>query len=196
MQDSTRGPAVLNLGSMGRHVLVRTMNGFVIESFPHSGGRRLRPCRLSAGVPQEGNVHPIGYTCLFRISRSLPGFGWPMTARSPRTVKGQYALLFPLHFVRCDVCCCGAVAPRVTAALLGRFLPRLGPLAPASGPFLNQRRHRSGESRCPIRLPPGKAATPRSRSRPGNPPAPRGPRPSEQSRASARIAARPCRARG
>src|ERR1700751_54666 len=32
-------------------------------------------------------------------------------------------------------CCCGAVAPRVTAALLGRFLPRLGPLAPASGPF-------------------------------------------------------------
>src|SRR3981189_2443807 len=49
--------------------------------------------------------------------------------------KGQYHLLFPLHFVRCGVCCCGAVAPRVTAALLGRFLPRLGPLAIASGPF-------------------------------------------------------------
>src|SRR5579883_3045188 len=32
-------------------------------------------------------------------------------------------------------CCCGAVTPRVTAALLGRFLPRLGPLATASGPF-------------------------------------------------------------
>src|SRR5713101_6317836 len=49
--------------------------------------------------------------------------------------KGQYHLLFPLPFVRCGVCCCGAVAPRVTAALLGRFLPRLGPLARASGPF-------------------------------------------------------------
>src|SRR5476649_970309 len=30
---------------------------------------------------------------------------------------------------------CGAVAPRAIAALLGRFLPRLGPLANASGPF-------------------------------------------------------------
>src|SRR5712671_5152219 len=49
--------------------------------------------------------------------------------------KGQYHLLFPLRFVRCGVTYCGAVAPRVTAALLGRFLPRLGPLAHASGPF-------------------------------------------------------------
>src|ERR1700676_1564705 len=49
--------------------------------------------------------------------------------------KGQYHLLFPLRFVRCGVSYCGAVAPRVTAALLGRFLPRLGPLATASGPF-------------------------------------------------------------
>jgi hypothetical protein len=31
--------------------------------------------------------------------------------------------------------CCGAVTPCVIAALLGRFLPRLGPLANASGPF-------------------------------------------------------------
>jgi len=31
--------------------------------------------------------------------------------------------------------CCGAVALRVTAALLGRFLPRLGPLVFTSGPF-------------------------------------------------------------
>src|SRR5881275_2455756 len=40
----------------------------------------------------------------------------------------------------CTLCsavayCCGAVAPRAIAALLGRFLPRLGPLAFASGPF-------------------------------------------------------------
>src|SRR5262249_16072135 len=59
---------------------------------------------------------------------SLPGANWC-------TEKRQHYLLFPLPCVRCGVCCCGAVAPRVTAALLGRFLPRLGPLAPASGPF-------------------------------------------------------------
>src|ERR1700730_4776302 len=40
----------------------------------------------------------------------------------------------------CTLCsavayCCGAVAPCAIAALLGRFLPRLGPLANASGPF-------------------------------------------------------------
>src|SRR3954453_10208401 len=31
--------------------------------------------------------------------------------------------------------CCGAVGPRPIAALLGRFLPRLGPLVHLSGPF-------------------------------------------------------------
>src|SRR3954453_23112823 len=31
--------------------------------------------------------------------------------------------------------CCGAVAPRAIAALLGGFLPRLGPLVHSSGPF-------------------------------------------------------------
>ena len=31
--------------------------------------------------------------------------------------------------------CCGAVALRVTAALLGRFLPRLGPLVHYERPF-------------------------------------------------------------
>src|SRR5579864_1932256 len=40
----------------------------------------------------------------------------------------------------CTLCiavayCCGAVAPRAIAALLGRFLPRLGPLVHSSGPF-------------------------------------------------------------
>ena len=40
----------------------------------------------------------------------------------------------------CTLCsavayCCGAVAPRAVAALLGRFLPRLGPLVHSSGPF-------------------------------------------------------------
>src|SRR5581483_12167224 len=45
----------------------------------------------------------------------------------------------------CTLCsavayCCGAVAPCAIAALLGRFLPRLGPLAFASGPFFFTRR--------------------------------------------------------
>ena len=44
------------------------------------------------------------------------------------------AALQTLIFVRRGVPYCSAVA-RATAALLGRFLPRLGPLAPASGPF-------------------------------------------------------------
>src|ERR1700753_2531467 len=40
----------------------------------------------------------------------------------------------------CTLCsavayCCGAVAPRAIAALLGRFLPRLGPLVHSGGPF-------------------------------------------------------------
>jgi hypothetical protein len=45
------------------------------------------------------------------------------------------ALRLPLSFVRCRVFYRGAVAPRVTAALLGRFLPRLGPLASRRRPF-------------------------------------------------------------
>ena len=32
-------------------------------------------------------------------------------------------------------CCCGAAALRAAAALLGRFLPRLGPLALQAAPF-------------------------------------------------------------
>src|SRR5580700_11853309 len=40
----------------------------------------------------------------------------------------------------CTLCsavayCCGAVAPCAIAALLGRFLPRLGPLVYSGGPF-------------------------------------------------------------
>src|SRR5262245_54344838 len=74
----------------------------------------------------------------------------PKDGTRPCPEKGQYHLLFPLLFVRCDVCCCGAVAPRVTAALLGRFLPRLGPLATASGPFFcmrgNAAHHRSSRA--------------------------------------------------
>src|SRR5579872_797923 len=38
--------------------------------------------------------------------------------------------------------CCGAVAPCAIAALLGRFLPRLGPLAHCKRPFFSCRRQR------------------------------------------------------
>src|SRR5215471_1851644 len=119
-------------------------------------------------------------------------------ARAPRALQRAhngpaFVPVKVLLFVRCDVYCCGAVAPCVTAALLGRFLPRLGPPAAASGPFF---RPNANGRRLATRLPPDKAATPRAGSRPSNPPAVRGPRRDEQSPASARIAARPCRARG
>jgi hypothetical protein len=57
----------------------------------------------------------------------------------------------------CTLCsavayCCGAVAPRAVAALLGRFLPRLGPLVHSSGPFFLAARY-------PGTLIPGKART-------------------------------------
>jgi hypothetical protein len=63
-----------------------------------------------------------------------------MDAMEEGTLGGSYAKLAcktglrTLIFVRRGVAYCSAVA-RATAALLGRFLPRLGPLAPASGPF-------------------------------------------------------------
>src|SRR5262245_7909633 len=59
----------------------------------------------------------------------------PKDGTHPAQKRVNIPYFSPLLFVRCDVCCCGAVAPRVTVALLGRFLPRLGPLATASGPF-------------------------------------------------------------
>src|ERR1700730_11055454 len=53
----------------------------------------------------------------------------------------------------CTLCsavayCCGAVAPCAIAALLGRFLPRLGPLAIASGPFFSGSRATSFRGAC------------------------------------------------
>ena len=56
-----------------------------------------------------------------RWGRKLPHPGKPLDY-----CASQYILLR-----------CGTRWRRVTAALLGRFLPRLGPLAPASGPFLS-----------------------------------------------------------
>src|SRR5215831_14572885 len=88
---------------------------------PIGFGARPRPARrgrYAIEVPQE-----------LALSAYREGHPCPDKGLSPTPL--------PLPFVRCGVCCCGAVAPRVTAALLGRFLPRLGPLAVASGPFLS-----------------------------------------------------------
>src|SRR5947207_3416534 len=85
-------------------------------------------------------LHPFDCPELFRAPvadcRALAGTS-PHLHGKPITHADMTVILpcFPLPFVRCGVCCCGAVAPGVTAALLGRFLPRLGPLAVASGPF-------------------------------------------------------------
>src|ERR1700739_3195676 len=62
-------------------------------------------------------------------TRGVAGLQWSGTLRGRGFQK------------TCTLCsavayCCGAVAPCAIAALLGRFLPRLGPLASLrSGPF-------------------------------------------------------------
>jgi hypothetical protein len=85
-------------------------------------------------------------------------FGWlglRVSGRAAIPLKGQHKTFISgppyreptmqkLHRKRpknpCTLCsaiayCCGAVAPCAIAALLGRFLPRLGPLVHSSGPF-------------------------------------------------------------
>src|SRR6185437_10415507 len=74
------------------------------------------------------------------LRRGVPAVLFCMDPKEECALGGSYAKLAcktglrTLIFVRRDVAYCSAVA-RATAALLGRFLPRLGPLAPASGPF-------------------------------------------------------------
>src|SRR5262245_61330730 len=92
------------------------------------------PCRRALSYWLVSFISARGNRTRRPMELGGPAFP-PRNGTRPCTEKGQYHLLFPLLFVRCDVCCCGAVAPRVTVALLGRFLPRLGPLATASGPF-------------------------------------------------------------
>src|ERR1019366_8519075 len=89
----------------------------------------------------------------------------------------------PLIFVHRGVNYCNAVA-RAIVALLGRFLPRLGPLANASGLFLA------------IRPPPDTGAALPAEFRPGAAPASPGRPPTGRTCWSARSGARPCKARG
>src|SRR5882757_1310436 len=62
-------------------------------------------------------------------------FNWPVAY--PPTRPGLQGKCFESSCVLCSAVayCCGAVAPCAIAALLGRFLPRLGPLVHSSGPF-------------------------------------------------------------
>jgi hypothetical protein len=60
--------------------------------------------------------------------------------------------LNPLLFVRCNVIFCSAgwlARASSTAALLGRFLPRLGPFEASDGPFFLARSDRARRSACP-----------------------------------------------
>src|SRR5262249_54347508 len=82
---------------------------------------------------------------------ALPGTSASSSTNAAKSTAGMRAPLLGdgrnTHGVNCRFTpcfLCGAVAyycsavtrlRRVTAALLGRFLPRLGPLATASGPF-------------------------------------------------------------
>src|SRR5882757_2829128 len=65
-------------------------------------------------------------------------FNWPVAY--PPAGPGLQGKCFESSCVLCSAVayCCGAVAPCAIAALLGRFLPRLGPLVHSSGPFFFQ----------------------------------------------------------
>src|SRR5262249_46265771 len=146
-----RGLTVLNMGTMGGTFLAQVISGFVIGMFPTGpdGAYELAAYRLVFAL-QAGFILQGGFILL----DTLVYFGSrdPMTdraagaepyasciaGRQPCPQKGKHRILFPLLFVHCGVCFCGAVAPGVTAALLGRFLPRLGPLAVAGGPFFSR----------------------------------------------------------
>src|SRR4029078_8597329 len=112
-----------------------------------TGGLRLPPTvpiHCPPIAPCSACRHSSSYW--FRWFISKPGTRWKspgkdldlcsLRSRPPRYAQlGQHPLLFPLPFVRGVVCGGGGVAPRFPAALLGRFLPRLGPLASRKRPF-------------------------------------------------------------
>ena len=186
------------------------VSGFVIELFPAAA---------DGAYPLDAYRAVFGLQAAFIL---LASSGLFACARSRRSRRKRARTFVPLpssgsryarwvnipYFSPCLLCgavayCCGAVAPRVTAALLGRFLPRLGPLASRERPFfLVGLIGRGACSALPI-VPcavipprPDRAAAPRAESRPGARPALPDRRPARRMTASARSAARPCRARG
>jgi hypothetical protein len=90
---------------------------------------RMAAMTLPPIAPLRGLKHWLYKLFLCGRSRQWPGSGDFSRNENERGSS------FPCVLCTAVAYCCGAVAPRVTAALLGRFLPRLGPLASAGGPF-------------------------------------------------------------
>src|SRR5882757_4592597 len=138
-------------------------------------------------------------------------FNWPVAY--PPAGPGLQGKCFESSCVLCSAVayCCGAVAPCAIAALLGRFLPRLGPLVHSSGPFLLGSSFRVTTSSCSqvcncapgnddrglfTPLPPGTGRVHRTGSWPARPPAWRNRRPPGRSAVRAGGGAHPYRPRG
>ena len=90
---------------------------------------RMAAMTLPPIAPLRGLKHWLYKLFLCGRSRQWPGSGDFSRNENERGSS------FPCVLCTAVAYCCGAVAPRVTAALLGRFLPKLGPLASAGGPF-------------------------------------------------------------
>jgi hypothetical protein len=123
-----RGLTVLNMGSMGGVFLSQAVSGFVIEWFPIAadGAYALSAYRAVFGL-QAALILLVSLVYFHaRDPRSSPARSRdlvPCIGAHRLCTNGSTSLLFHLPFVRCGVCCCGAVAPRVTAALLWAFPP-------------------------------------------------------------------------
>jgi len=77
-----------------------------------------------------------GYISIKRLYLNVYFLINPDFGRKP-VMRSEHDKIFKNTCPECAAVayCCGAITPCVIAALLGRFLPRLGPLAFASGPF-------------------------------------------------------------
>ena len=148
------------------------ISGFVIELFPQP---RTVPTRSTLPLGVRLQAALILLACL-----AYSGAPNPRRSRCPSATpdgratciqKGQYHLLFPCVLCGAMASYCGAVAPCVTAALPGRFLPRLGPLGRAALFLANSRSLlffcQAEKPTTPP--PPDRAAAPRSGFRPPDP---------------------------
>src|ERR1700737_4809571 len=149
---------------------------------------RMAAMTLPPIAPLRGLKHWLYKLFLCGRSRQWPGSGDFSRNENERGSP------FPCVLSTAVGYCCGAVARRVTAALLGRFLPKLGPLASAGGPFSW---HVLGAFLArAIRLPRGTDATPGAQWRQAPLRAFQGRSRGDRTRPSARIGAHPYRGRG
>ena len=185
-----RGLTWLNIGSMGGVFMTQIVSGYVIGLFPTGPGGvyELDAYRLVFGL-QAGFIL-LACLDLFRFAGArfrCPGEDQPCAACR---ALGQQSLLFHLHFVRCGVSYCGAVA--IPPPSLGVSSLDLGRSA-TGGPFFCRWRVIGGE---PTRRRPDRAAAPRAESPPPGRPASRGRRRAGRTKPIARTGARPYRERG